>query len=150
MPHYAMLRDHHFEDETGDIRGANLRAHSGKQIGTVEDAIIDHESGHIRYLIVNAGSERDELPKSSGSQPEIDAAATTPRRLVDKFAGAGEPITASGAPNLGARATLRPVIDTGDALVKRGRRWERFEQNLRKDLPNLRSRCDVCGGKQAA
>jgi hypothetical protein len=51
MPHYAALRDYNVDLEADDIRGAVLEDRSGNKIGTITDAIIEHESGAIRYLV---------------------------------------------------------------------------------------------------
>lgn len=60
MAHYGMLRDYDFAGDVDDIRGADLYAADGK-IGTIKDAVFDHENGDIRYLVADVGHDRQVL-----------------------------------------------------------------------------------------
>jgi PRC-barrel domain len=64
MAHYGMLRDYSFAEDIDDIRGADLYAADGK-IGTVKDAVFDHETGDIRYLVADVGHDRRVLIDSA-------------------------------------------------------------------------------------
>jgi sporulation protein YlmC with PRC-barrel domain len=87
MPHYAALRDYDFDFDTDDIRGAALQDSSGKTIGTVTDAIIEHETGGIHYLVASIGgrevlvpTERV-LPSSDEDNLRTDLTASEAERL---------------------------------------------------------------------
>jgi hypothetical protein len=62
MPHYAALRDYDLDLDADDIRGAVLEDRSGKKIGTVTDAIIEHETGDIQSLIAAVGGREVLVP----------------------------------------------------------------------------------------
>lgn len=250
MPHYAALRDYRFEDEADDLRGTILRDPSGEKIGIVKDAVIEHETGEVHYLVVDIGSrealvpvervipspadeddlyvdltsremeklqsfddssfgretehhpgessasaaktrderaekeydenytegavahregsdrlitpEAEELPKITG-ESDIDSSRMTPNRIADKFGGVSQPMTAptgipgeaGGAPDIGGRTTLKPEVsrraeEASHPGSSRGKRWERFETNLRSHLPKLQKTCTVCGAKHRA
>lgn len=57
MPHYGLLRDYRFEDlgTDDDIRGWNVYGRNDEKLGEVDDVIFDHESGAIRYVVVDTG-----------------------------------------------------------------------------------------------
>ena len=89
MPHYAALRDYDFDFESDDIRGATLADHSGTKLGIVTDAIIEHETGEIHYLVVSVGgreilvpAERV-LPSSDEEHLRTDLTASEAERLPD-------------------------------------------------------------------
>jgi sporulation protein YlmC with PRC-barrel domain len=65
MAHYATLDEYHFSADVDDIRGANLYSSDNKKIGKVKDVIFDHQTGEIRYLVVDAGLDRKVLVPSS-------------------------------------------------------------------------------------
>src|SRR5581483_5771475 len=62
MPHYAVLRDYDLDLDADDIRGAILEDRSGNRLGTVTDAIIEHDSGDVRYLIAAIGAREVLVP----------------------------------------------------------------------------------------
>src|ERR1041385_4267107 len=55
MPHYGMLRDHRFTQDIDDIRGATLYGVDHDKLGKIDDVIFDHDSGTIRYAVVDTG-----------------------------------------------------------------------------------------------
>jgi uncharacterized protein YrrD len=50
-----MLRDYHDKEIIGQIRGADVYGQEDQKLGSVDDAIVNPESGELRYLIVEAG-----------------------------------------------------------------------------------------------
>jgi uncharacterized protein YrrD len=48
MAHYGTLRDHRFDDDVDDIRGASLYGMDDEKLGKIDDVIFDHGSGAIR------------------------------------------------------------------------------------------------------
>lgn len=62
MSHYGTLRDYRFDpDDVDDIRGAVLFNNSGDKIAKIDDVVFDHDSGHIEYLVADAGHDRHVL-----------------------------------------------------------------------------------------
>ena len=55
MPHYGTLRDFRFTNDADDIRGAALYGSNNEKLGKIDDVIFDHESGGIRYVVVDTG-----------------------------------------------------------------------------------------------
>jgi len=55
MAVYANLRDYHFSDEVGDIRGSEIRGIDQEKLGEIDDVIFDSNSGELRYLVVDTG-----------------------------------------------------------------------------------------------
>ncbi len=55
MAHYGTLREFRFGAEIDDVRGARVFGNNDEKLGEVEDVIFDHESGNIRYAVVNTG-----------------------------------------------------------------------------------------------
>jgi len=58
MPHYGTLRDFRFSDvdeATDDVRGAKVYGLNDEKLGKVDDIIFDHETGAIRYVVINTG-----------------------------------------------------------------------------------------------
>jgi sporulation protein YlmC with PRC-barrel domain len=51
----SRIRDHHDREIISQIRGANVYGQNDEELGSVEDAIVNPESGELRYLIVDAG-----------------------------------------------------------------------------------------------
>jgi len=51
----STLRDHQDKDILAAVRGTNVYGTEDTKLGSVEDAIVNAESGELRYLIVNAG-----------------------------------------------------------------------------------------------
>ena len=56
MAHYGTLHNFRFSNEADDIRGAALYDADGKELGMITDLIFNHESGNVRYAIVDASS----------------------------------------------------------------------------------------------
>ncbi len=58
MAHYGTLRDYRFV-QTGqaadDIRGSALYGINDEKLGKIDDVIFDHETGEIRYVVVDTG-----------------------------------------------------------------------------------------------
>jgi hypothetical protein len=58
MAHYSTLRDYRFEDDADGIRGASLYGEGGTALGRIRDIVFDHETGDIRYMVVDTGHGR--------------------------------------------------------------------------------------------
>ncbi len=56
MSHYGTLHNFRFSNEADDIRGATLYDDEDQKLGMIVDLIFDHESGNVRYAIVDARS----------------------------------------------------------------------------------------------
>jgi PRC-barrel domain len=58
MTHYATLRDHQFDADIDDIRGATLYGAGGEKLARIDDVVFEHGSGNIEYLVANEGHGR--------------------------------------------------------------------------------------------
>lgn len=65
MAHYSTLQDYHFSADADDIRGAHLHSMENQKIGKIDDVIFDHQTGEIRYLVVDTGRDRKVLIASN-------------------------------------------------------------------------------------
>jgi sporulation protein YlmC with PRC-barrel domain len=55
MAHLGTLRDFRFSDNADDIRGAALYGRDDEKLGKIDDVIFNHETGDIRYVVVDTG-----------------------------------------------------------------------------------------------
>src|ERR1700677_4264513 len=55
MANYGMVRNYRFTDDKEDIRGAKLFGLNDEKLGKIDDVIFDHNSGWIRYVVVDTG-----------------------------------------------------------------------------------------------
>ena len=57
MAHYGLLRDYRFDDlnTEDDIRGSTVYGRNDERLGKIDDAIFDHSTGAIRYVVVDTG-----------------------------------------------------------------------------------------------
>ena len=55
MAHYGTLRDFRFSNDVDDVRGATLYGSNDEKLGKIDDVIFDHESGGIKYVVVDTG-----------------------------------------------------------------------------------------------
>ena len=57
MAHVGTLRDYRFsaEDSAHDIRGSHLYDQNEEKLGKIDDVIFDHNSGTVRYIVVDTG-----------------------------------------------------------------------------------------------
>jgi PRC-barrel domain len=56
VAHYGTLHNFRFSNEADDIRGATLYDAQDQKLGMIVDLIFDHESGNVKYAIVDAGN----------------------------------------------------------------------------------------------
>ena len=57
MAHYGTLRDYRFSDVGAgeDIRGSKIYGRDDEKLGKIDDVIFDHNTGAIRYVVVDTG-----------------------------------------------------------------------------------------------
>ena len=55
MAHYSTLHDFKFADQANDLRGAELYGFKDEKLGKIDDVIFDHQSGVIKYGVVDTG-----------------------------------------------------------------------------------------------
>jgi hypothetical protein len=53
--HEATLHDYRLSDARNDVRGSEIYGRNDEKIGTIDDVILDHATGVVRYAVVNAG-----------------------------------------------------------------------------------------------
>ena len=55
MAIYGNLRDYKFDNDTDDIRGADVYGVNGEKLGEIDDVIFDSNSGELKYVVVDTG-----------------------------------------------------------------------------------------------
>ncbi len=101
MQHYGALRDYDVDLDADDIRGAALEDRSGNKIGTVTDAIIEHETGNIHYLAAAVGGREVLVPAK-----RVVASPNDETLRTDLTLGEAERLPAAEAERLqGGKAT---------------------------------------------
>ena len=54
MAHYGNLETQQVGDNIRDIRGAIVRGSDGKELGTVDDVVFDHDTLQIQYVVLDS------------------------------------------------------------------------------------------------
>lgn len=95
MAHYGTLRDYRFSDTdaaAGDIRGSKLFGLDDDKLGKIDDVIFDHDSGKIRYIVVDTGgwlsSKKFVVPADrlrSSAEHEDDFRVDLTRQQIESF-----------------------------------------------------------------
>ena len=88
MVHYGTLQEYRFSTDVDDIRGSHLYGRDDKKLGKITDVIFDHDTGVIRYAVVDTGvigSDKFLVPAtsihSSEKHPEDFAIDATKDRI---------------------------------------------------------------------
>ena len=55
MPHFGTLRDVGVGGDIDDIRGTTVYGLEDEKIGKIDDVIVDHDTGEVRYAVVDSG-----------------------------------------------------------------------------------------------
>jgi hypothetical protein len=55
MAQHGMLREYRFTEAAEDIRGSKLYGLKDEKLGKIDDVIFDHNTGIIRYVVVDTG-----------------------------------------------------------------------------------------------
>lgn len=58
MTHYGTLKDYRFTtpmEASDDIRGAKVYGRDDDKLGKIDDVVLDHSTGHVRYAVIDAG-----------------------------------------------------------------------------------------------
>jgi sporulation protein YlmC with PRC-barrel domain len=55
MAIYGNLKDYRFENDTEDIRGADVYGANGEKLGEIDDVIFDSNSGELKYVVIDTG-----------------------------------------------------------------------------------------------
>jgi sporulation protein YlmC with PRC-barrel domain len=55
MPHYGTLNDVAASTEIDDIKGTTVYGLEDEKIGKIDDVIVDHDTGEVRYAVVDSG-----------------------------------------------------------------------------------------------
>ena len=53
--HFGTLNDYKFADQGREIRGTLLYGEDNEKLGTMHDVIFDHETGAIKYAVIDTG-----------------------------------------------------------------------------------------------
>jgi len=209
MPHYGTLRDFRFSDvdeATDDVRGAKVYGLNDEKLGKVDDIIFDHETGAIRYVVIDTGgwlsSEKFILPpnqlRGSAQHPE-DFQVQLVREQIEDFPPYNEsdiesadrwkdyegryrsqweakPIMHRVATDRNITPTTKQQIDAGSGTLASAdevdtasdvtpmrtetsldidpsgpsRRWDTFEDRLRRRHQEIISVCAACKSSAAS
>lgn len=115
MAHVGSLRDFRFADNADDVRGAALYGRDNDKLGKIDDVIFDHETGALRYAVVDTGgwlsSKRFVVPadriRSRGDKDDEYAVNLT-KKQIETF----------------------PAYD--EKHLQDEKRWSDYEKNYRK------------------
>src|SRR5437868_3076283 len=55
MAHYGTLGEYRFDANVDDLRGAEVYGLEDEKIGKIDDVIFDHNTGSIRYVVIDSG-----------------------------------------------------------------------------------------------
>ena len=55
MSHYGVLGDYRFKEVAEDIRGTTLYGVGDEKLGKIDDVILDHSSGNVKYVVDDTG-----------------------------------------------------------------------------------------------
>ena len=53
--HFGLLNDYKFADQGREIRGTLVYGEDNEKLGTIHDVIFDHETGTIKYAVIDTG-----------------------------------------------------------------------------------------------
>jgi sporulation protein YlmC with PRC-barrel domain len=117
MAHYRMLADYRFPGQDDDIRGARLYGRNEDVLGKVKDVVFDHQSGEVRYLVVQTDSRKLLVP----ADHIFRAAADENDFFVDM-----------------ERRQLESLPDFDEKMLEDERRWLEHEQQHHEALSDWR------------
>ena len=134
----------------------NWREYETRYEKSFDESPVLHQEGTTRMIT----PEPTEMPAASGSvraerSPDYTGTPqfTRSEREGSTFT-AGEPIVApGGVPMGGSTGRRHPGIGSESQATgefTRGRRWQSFEQGLRRNRQHLAENCVVCRGRRAA
>lgn len=115
MAHVGTLRDFKFADNADDVRGAALYGRENDKLGKIDDVIFDHETGAMRYAVVDTGgwlsSKKFVVPADRirlRGEKDDEYAADLTKKQVEAF----------------------PAYD--EKHLEDEKRWSDYEKNYRK------------------
>ncbi len=171
--HYGRLRDYRFSGQTiDDIRGSSIYGVNDDKLGKIDDVIFDHDSGDIRYVVVDTGGwlsskkfivPADRLRVSAKHKDDFEADLS--KKQVESFPPYDENAVESqdrwtdyenryrrawsDSPIQHREGTDRNVtpslVEQGSRNL--GRRWSTFEDRLRADRVSIVGSCSVCSAR---
>ncbi|MBV9610393.1 MAG: PRC-barrel domain-containing protein, partial [Acidobacteria bacterium] len=53
MAHYSTLREYRFSPEVDDVRGSTVYGRDGEKLGKIDDVVLAHGTGEIRYVVID-------------------------------------------------------------------------------------------------
>lgn len=115
MAHVGTLRDFRFADNADDVRGAALYGRDNDKLGKIDDVIFDHETGALRYAVVDTGgwlsSKKFLVPADrirARGEKDDEYAADLTKKQIEAF----------------------PAFD--EKHMEDEKRWSDYEKNYRK------------------
>jgi sporulation protein YlmC with PRC-barrel domain len=114
MAHLGTLRDFRFSNDADDIRGSKLYGRNDEKLGEISDVIFDHQSGDLRYVVVDTGgwlSSKEFLVPANRIRPRGDKddeyVAELSKREIERF----------------------PAYD--ESNLKDDQKWSKYEKDYR-------------------
>ncbi len=114
MAHLGTLRDFRFSNSADDIRGSKLYGRNDEKLGEISDVIFDHQSGDLRYVVVDTGgwlSSKEFLVPSDRIRPrgkkDDEYVAELSKREIERF----------------------PAYD--ESNLKDNQKWSKYEKDYR-------------------
>jgi sporulation protein YlmC with PRC-barrel domain len=114
MAHLGTLRDFRFSNNADDIRGSKLYGRNDEKLGEISDVIFDHQSGDLRYVVVDTGgwlSSKQFLVPADRIRPrgeeDDEYVAEVSKREIERF----------------------PAYD--ESNLKDDQKWSKYEKDYR-------------------
>ncbi len=94
MAHYGTLRNYEFNDteRADDIRGSNVYGRNDEKLGKIDDVIFDHNTGEIRYAVIDTGgwlsTKKFIIPRQQlrpSTEHENDFAMDVDKKQIEAF-----------------------------------------------------------------
>jgi sporulation protein YlmC with PRC-barrel domain len=117
MAHYGTLQDYQFSNDVDDIRGTDVFDRAEEKLGSVKDVVFNHETGDIRYLVVDRHGKNYLVPRQYMFRTVRDENDFLIDMSVEQFESL-------------------PTIDNDD--LKREHDWDQHHNRMKDAIKNWR------------
>jgi hypothetical protein len=117
MAHYSTLREYQFSPDVDDVRGSMVYGRDNEKLGKIDDVVLAHPTGEIRYVVITTAEGKRLLP---------------PNRIF----GAGDDDFQTRL----SQADLATLPSFDHRALQSDRDWENYEQNYHGAYRKLREK----------
>jgi len=114
MAHYSTLREYRFSPDIDDVRGSTVYGRDREELGEIDDVVLAHATGEIRYVVIDTSEGKRLLP---------------PNRIF----GSGDDDFQTRL----SRADLATLPAFEDSTLRSDADWERYEKGYDESYRNL-------------